>query len=221
MTIHMRLDETGKTLLAYPYNPEQIRVDFPNTSFPANLTPDVLASFNVVEVREVPPPVADFNQTVKEGDPRLISGTWMQNWKVTKIDAKLLAERTDKERKHCWNLVKTTRSRLTAEGGVCVEGDWYATDLMSRSKYQNLLVRSQGLADDAVLSNDQGDVVWKLMDNRLVPMTVARIKAVVTAIDNQDTAIFNHASDLSVELGASKAPMTVDIINGWPTTYKA
>lgn len=73
---------TNGAVAAYPYSEYQLREDHPNTSFPATITPAILAEFGVVEVLPTERPAAGPGQLVEEATPQLVGGTWQQAWSV-------------------------------------------------------------------------------------------------------------------------------------------
>lgn len=66
----------------YPYSESELRADFPNTSFPANLAEADLSDFGVYHVTQVPQPAVDYKQVAQEGQPLNIDGEWRQVWIV-------------------------------------------------------------------------------------------------------------------------------------------
>jgi len=67
----------------YPYSINQLKQDNKDTSFPAEMSNERLAEWNVYPVSVVPYPQATYKQNVKEGTPELIDGVWKQVWNVT------------------------------------------------------------------------------------------------------------------------------------------
>ena len=97
----------------YPYGADVLRRDNPQTSFPRNPTPELLATFNVFPVRPTERPEFDpMTQRVEEGTPvrqqvRNPDGTfrsddpatteneaweWVQVWNVTPLSAEEIAQ---------------------------------------------------------------------------------------------------------------------------------
>ena len=67
----------------YPYSLSQLRKDNPSTSFPTEPTPELLAEFGVYPVTLVDKPIAPGrNQTIKEINPKLVDGKWIQQFVV-------------------------------------------------------------------------------------------------------------------------------------------
>lgn len=66
----------------YPYSYSDLRADFPQTSFPSDLSVADLSDFGVFPVTEVTAPVVDYTQVVEEGTPVEVNGVWTQVWNV-------------------------------------------------------------------------------------------------------------------------------------------
>jgi hypothetical protein len=67
----------------YPYSINQLKQDNKDTSFPAEMSNERLAEWNVYPVSVVPYPQETYKQNVKEGTPELIDGVWKQIWTIT------------------------------------------------------------------------------------------------------------------------------------------
>lgn len=80
--------------IAYPYGPNHLRDDNPQTSFPALMPDTALAEWGVFPVAAVPQPLGDHTTVVTEGQPKFIDGVWRQVWVVENATAELIAERT-------------------------------------------------------------------------------------------------------------------------------
>ena len=77
----------------YPYSPQALRADNPNTSFPEPMDDSVLAEHNVYPVQRVDPPAYDDTTNISEGGPELVSGQWVQTWVVTLVTEEELTRR--------------------------------------------------------------------------------------------------------------------------------
>ena len=87
----------------WPIDVIDLRKEYPNTSFPENLTGLDLSSFNVVTVEEVARPSYDKqNQKIAEGDPVLDGETWKQNWLVTSLTSDEITINTNSQ----WSSVR-------------------------------------------------------------------------------------------------------------------
>lgn len=68
----------------YPYSINELKQDNPQTSFPLEINETVLAEWNVIPVRSIPPPQVDaIYQTLIENPPKYINGEWVQDWFLT------------------------------------------------------------------------------------------------------------------------------------------
>lgn len=77
-------------VIEYPYNPENLRLEYPQTSFPATLTPEFLASYNIINIVSKGAP--EFNQLTHkavEVSPNYneIDEQWEQNYFIVPITA--------------------------------------------------------------------------------------------------------------------------------------
>lgn len=67
----------------YPYHLTQLRVDYPDTSFPQPYELADLTAFGIHEVADVSAPTFDpATQAVDDLDPVLVNGVWTQQWAV-------------------------------------------------------------------------------------------------------------------------------------------
>lgn len=64
----------------------EIRAFFQNTSFPSVITDEDIASFGLMPVVKTGKPTYDpITQVVRERDPALIDGQWVQQWEVQEL----------------------------------------------------------------------------------------------------------------------------------------
>jgi hypothetical protein len=61
--------------------PANLRADFPNTSFPANLSPTVLPEGYVWVTPTTPPECGPFER-VEQAAPDQVDGAWLQQWQI-------------------------------------------------------------------------------------------------------------------------------------------
>jgi hypothetical protein len=54
--------------IIYPYSLQQLRVDNPHSSFPSQMTDEVMNEFNIFEVRITPKP-SNHTKNISEGAP--------------------------------------------------------------------------------------------------------------------------------------------------------
>lgn len=76
------LKASNGSIEKYPYTPQNLRADFPQTSFPSDLASADLSDFGVFPVTEVEAPTVDYTQVVSEGAPVNVGGNWTQVWIV-------------------------------------------------------------------------------------------------------------------------------------------
>ena len=94
----------------YPYSIEKLREDNSHTSFPSEMTENIMGEWNIFEVRQTPKP-NDYTKNVSEGTPILVEGVYYQNWEVQpatqqQIDLRLAAK---------WDDIRVERNQLLLE----------------------------------------------------------------------------------------------------------
>ena len=85
----------NQTVEIYPYSIGDLKRNNSNTSFPADLTEQVLAEWNVFPVIDKPAP--DYNpatQNCNQVNPTLKNGEWVMTWAVTPATPEQISERT-------------------------------------------------------------------------------------------------------------------------------
>lgn len=80
-----------------PYSPSQLSNDYPNTSFPSEMSNALLASFDIYPVAETnKPEYNEDTQIAEETTPIQIDGVWTQQWIVRDLTAEELDDRIPK-----------------------------------------------------------------------------------------------------------------------------
>ena len=93
----------------WPLDVIDLRVKYPNTSFPDDISSTDLSSYGVVTIQKVSQPSFDGKtQKIAEGDPVLDGETWKQNWIVTSLTSDEIAARDSEQ----WIGVRRIRSEL-------------------------------------------------------------------------------------------------------------
>lgn len=138
------------SITKYPAGLFDIRKAHPNTSFPKNLDGLDLSSFGVVTVADADQP--SFNadtQTVAEGEPVLVDGTWTQTWSVSNLSDEQVAANTASAAA----AVRSERNRKLADS------DW--TQLADSSANATLWgTYRQALRDLPTTSGFPTNVTW-------------------------------------------------------------
>lgn len=95
----------------YPYSIGQLRKDNPSTSFPKEISTEVLETFNVVEVIPSNAPEITYNQKVSEVTPTLENGVWKQTFSVSDLTQEELSAKTNQKS----SVVREKRDGLLAD----------------------------------------------------------------------------------------------------------
>lgn len=80
-------------VVAYPYTFRQLRLDHPQTSFPATPTDATFAEYGVLPVADTAKPPYDQTKNIVEGIPVLVNGVWTQTWDQSAASAAEIAAR--------------------------------------------------------------------------------------------------------------------------------
>jgi hypothetical protein len=80
----------------FPYTIKELRLENPNTSFPAIVNNDILDLFDVQIVIELEKPIVDrFYYVVKRDVPTLIAGQWVLGWDIVQKSTEAVHEETE------------------------------------------------------------------------------------------------------------------------------
>jgi hypothetical protein len=79
----------------FPYGPDVLRRDNPQTSFPDVMSNELLESFGVYPVSqlEIPSDFDNINQNAAPAAPILVDGSWVQGWDISSASPEELAQR--------------------------------------------------------------------------------------------------------------------------------
>lgn len=97
-------------VITYPYSVEQLKVDEYNTSFPKELTIQILEEWGVYEVKRTPKPT-DYTKTITEGTPQLVDDSYVQIW--DEVDA--TQSEIDTKLEDRWEVIRILRNELLLE----------------------------------------------------------------------------------------------------------
>jgi len=97
-------------VITYPYSVEQLKLDEYNTSFPKELTIQILEEWGVYEVKRTPKPT-DYTKTITEGTPQLVDGSYVQIW--DEVDA--TQSEIDTKLEDRWEVIRILRNELLLE----------------------------------------------------------------------------------------------------------
>jgi hypothetical protein len=111
---------------------------------------------------------------------------------------------------NAWDAIKAERDRRTQSGGYLASGNWFHSDLFSRSQQIGLVMMGASIP---------AGLKWKTMEGTFVAMTPALAAAVFAAAAAHDQAIFAAAEVHYAAMLASSDPAVYDITAGWPAVY--
>tara|TARA_B100000424_G_scaffold141650_1_gene107639 strand:- start:65 stop:514 length:450 start_codon:yes stop_codon:yes gene_type:complete len=132
----------------WPLDVIDLRVKYPNTSFPDDISSTDLTNYGVITIQEVSQPSYDRKtQKIAESDPVLDGETWKQNWIVTSLTSDEIAARDSEH----WIGIRRVRDELLAE---C---DWRACS--DRTMSEDWKTYRQALRDITTQS-DPYNITW-------------------------------------------------------------
>jgi hypothetical protein len=136
----------------YPYDINNLSKDYPNTSFPENISNNVLIDYDIYSVNMVEVPF-DYTKNYTEDIPTLIDGQYYQNWIITDATSEEIGQRINGQ----WNVVRSIRNEYLKES------DW--TQLpdspLTVEKKQEWVTYRQELRD-VTLQPDPFNITWPI-----------------------------------------------------------
>lgn len=208
----------------YPYEPSQLWIDYPQTSFPNRWDEaDVLlASYGVFPVWQAPqPPIGRTKSLRLNSVPTLQGDKWVLDWQIlTKTSQQL-----DQELQDIWDRIKSIRDQKIQMGGFPALGRWFHSDGISRSQQLALLMDSimmqlEGRDLSLPMLDPVGQPLrWKTMDGTFVIMTGNVIRAIYSGAKHQEGLLHRHGEILWYQVKNAPNPHAVDVTLGWPTVY--
>lgn len=156
----------------YPYYPATLREEYPNTSFPFEMSNTLLAEYDIYPVTLTDKPVYNQNtQKIVETEPELIEGQWTQQWSVIDLTEQELEDRIPK-------VVSSLQGMLAIKAAGLVSGflTWKSTlDPVEDFETISFLEKAQ---------------TWTYDDPAL------NSALVILGIENQKAALFTLAATL-------------------------
>jgi hypothetical protein len=96
---------------AYPYSVAQLKRDNPQTSFPSQISDQLLESWGVYRVVDQNQPIVDpLTHRVVEAHPEQVNGIWTQQWRIDPLSQ----EEIDSAQKSLAESVRAERNALLA-----------------------------------------------------------------------------------------------------------
>lgn len=80
-------------VIEYPVYEGELRLRFPNISFPTPFVPPD----GYVSINDVPRPLVNYTQNVTEGTPILVEGEWTRNWVVSDATPDQIQSRIERQ----------------------------------------------------------------------------------------------------------------------------
>lgn len=141
---------TNGNVDTYPYSVGQLRRDNPNTSFPKQVSAEILSSYGVepVVVADEPSFTQRTQVLSQDTQPSLVGGVWTLGWTVTDKTTEEVAE---------WDANEEMRIRHERDL-LLSQTDWWC--LSDRTPTQAQLDYRQALRDVTDQAGFPHDIIW-------------------------------------------------------------
>lgn len=190
----------------------EIRTAFPDTSFPALLTDEIIQDFGVFPITQVTPEYDPITQEVTELLPELVDDVWVQQWEVyeldpAQVDENLVAAKADLKD------AATAKRWDVMTGGISLPGGMQVgTSIDDQNRITSVVANAElvGLTDESLV-DFKTNSGW-------VQITVGQIKTIAGAIGQFVQACYSaerahhEAIDLLVTVQELRA---YDVNAGW------
>lgn len=204
------LRQTDNGIL-YPFDPETLRAENPETSFPERLGELLLAGFDVLAVEPTVLPECGPDQRAVERQPLFEAGVWRQQWAVRQITSSEL----NQAKGEFWSRAKAVRDEHINAGCNVPGIGRFDTDDTSRGNIN-------GAVTGAMLAAQSGtpfQVSWKLADNTVATIDGAGMVEVGVAVLAYVSACHARAQAFGEAIQAASSMtdlLAIDISAGWP-----
>jgi hypothetical protein len=199
--------------MTYPYTYGRLRGDFPQISFPAHATADLLAEYGIYPVTTVPAPDYDrLTQVRVELPPAEIDGVWTQQWAVRdKTMEELVAVRDSLHDQR-----RTARTNAEMAGFV-FQGKRIDSDRDSILR----ITQAALLASQALAASQPFAVEWVCADDSVLELDAAGMLAMQAALTAHGLACHNRSQALrdlidAATDGSALSAAVNAIATGWP-----
>lgn len=199
--------------MAYPYTYGRLRSDFPQVSFPAHPTAEMLAQYGIFPVQTVPAPeYYRLTQVRAELPPAEIDGVWTQQWVVRdKTMEELVAVRDSLHDQR-----RTARTNAEMAGFV-FQGKRIDSDRDSILR----ITQAALLASQALAAEQPFGVEWVCADDSVLELDAAGMLAMQQVLTLHGLACHNRSQVLRELIdaaadGPALSAVANAITTGWP-----
>lgn len=162
----------------------EIRIAFPDTSFPALLTDEIIQDFGVFPITQVTPEYDPITQEVTELLPELVDDVWVQQWEVHELDPAQVDENLVAAKAGLMEAATAMRWDVMT-GGISLPGGMQVgTTIDDQNRITSVVANATltGLADT--------DEVDFKANNGWVRVTIGQIRAMAGAIGQHVQACY-------------------------------
>ena len=145
------LKKLSDSEIVYPYTIIDLKRDFPNTSFPQNITEETLASFEVYSVQPTFETAEQFEELIEIAPTENAEGKWIQAFRKEPMILGKIEMLKDKE----WVNVRLQRNIILKDSDFKMLEDFPQTDIqLAEWKTYRQALR------DITLQADPFNIIW-------------------------------------------------------------
>lgn len=191
----------------------EIRATFPNTSFPVNLTDEMLAEFGVYPVIQVAPTFDQITHTAQETTPELVNGQYEQRWNIVALPAEQVAANLDAKKAQMVSAVNARRN-AAEEAGFFYLGKPLDSDSRSVQRINTAVQAAQV----ALAASAPFELEWMCADNTTITLDAQQMLGVPVALATHANAIHLNGRNLKDAIASATTSAefaAIDIESGW------
>lgn len=193
----------------------EIRAAFPNTSFPVNLTDEMLNGFGVYPVTQIAPIFDPITHAAQEATPKLVNGHYEQRWNVVALSPEQVASNLAAKKGQMVQAVNARRDAAEEARFFYLSKPF---DADSRSVQRiNTAVQA---AQVALAVSTPFELEWMCADNTTITLDAQQMLGVPVALATHANEIHLNGRNLKDAIAAATTSAelaAIDTGSGWPS----
>lgn len=191
----------------------EIRAAFPNTSFPINLTDEMLNGFGVYPVTQITPIFDLITHAAQEIAPELVNGNYEQRWSIVALPSEQVAANIEAKKVQMVSAVNARRD-AAEEAGFTYMGKPFDSDSRSVQRINTAVQAAQV----ALAAAAPFELEWMCADNTTVTLDAQQMLGVPVALATHANAVHLNGRNLKDAIAAATTSAelaAIDIESGW------
>lgn len=193
----------------------EIRAAFPNTSFPINLTDEMLNGFGVYPVTQITPIFDLITHAAQEIAPELVNGNYEQRWSIVALPSEQAAANIEAKKAQMVTAVNARRD-AAEESGFTYMGKPFDSDSRSVQRINTAVQAAQV----ALATSNLVVFEWMCADNTTITLDAQQMLGVPVALATHANEIHLNGRNLKDAIAAATTSAelaAVDTGSGWPS----